>query len=103
MNVKILPLVLVCAACATSRNEFSTTGPGTVAAGAECVMAELLEDGWVAAYDEGVVSANMGTHRVEATLVQGQELSTSYLLQITTTNTDPAREMANELVAECGA
>lgn len=108
MKWSLVALALPLAACATfgSTPEYRVTGVGAVSDVTECLTDEITDEGWTVTggTESGIVRGEAGTNWVQATVQPQQEISAAgYLLEVSTSNTEAARDLAADLVENCGS
>lgn len=104
MNGKIRAgLLTIVAGCATAGGtEFRTSGQGMVSGAIECVEDVFEDDGYqITDRNDALLYAQRGSDTVQATFSGGQ--GNTYGIYITTSDTDTARETAQDIIVECGA
>jgi hypothetical protein len=100
----IAPLAILLAACATTgQTRVTGAGIGPISNAVSCAAEQLTEEGFTVTHrdDAGMVHAEQGTDRLEVRVVPGD--GQRYVIEVSGSGSETARDAANEVVNGCGS
>lgn len=97
-------VAVLLAACATAgQTRVTGAGIGPISNAVSCAAEQLAEEGFTVTHrdDAGIVHAEQGADRLEVRVVPGD--GQRYVIEVSGSGSEAARDAANEVVNGCGA
>lgn len=98
---RLVPVFFLAGCAAAAQTEFSTAGIGPIPNAVECAAEAIEDEGFTVTHrdDSGILHAERGADRLAVNVVPGD--GQTYVIRVETSDSDVARDAAEDIVSEC--